>query len=117
MKKLFTTAWTMILVSLFLASCGQQEPDMEGIILEVSEHGVKLAKELSLEEYEDIKNDPVSKIQNEDVYGDTYRGLIDLTYEDTGGLNKGDEVEVWIDGGIMESYPEKAEARKILVKE
>lgn len=115
MKRLFSTAFTIILISLSLAGCSK--PSMEGIILEVNEHGVKLATELSLEEYEDIKHESVSNIQNEDVHGDTYRGLIDLTYKDTGGLSKGDEVEVWIDGGIMESYPLQAKARKISVKE
>lgn len=115
MKRLFSTAFTIILISLSLVGCSK--PSIEGIILEVNEHGVKLATELSLEEYEDIKNESVSKIQNEDVHGDTYRGLIDLTYKDTDGLSKGDEVEVWIDGDIMASYPEKAEAKKISVKE
>ncbi|MEJ8777192.1 DUF3221 domain-containing protein [Pseudogracilibacillus sp. ICA-222130] len=115
MKRLFSTAFTIILLSLSLVGCSK--PSIEGIILEVNEHGIKLATELSSEEYEEIENIPVSDIQNEDVQGNTYRGLIDLTYKDTGGLSKGDKVEVWIDGDIMESYPEKAKAKKISVKE
>lgn len=115
MKRLFSTAFTIILISLSLAGCSK--PSVEGIILEVNEHGVKLATELSLEEYENIKNESVSKIQNEDVHGDTSLGLIDLAFKDTEGFGKGDEVEVWIDGDIMASYPAKAKAKKISVKE
>lgn len=114
-ERLFVTAFTIILISLLPAGCGK--PGMEGIILEVNEHGIKLATELSPDEYEEIKNESVSNIQNEDVHGDTYRGLIDLTYDHTDEFSKGDEVEVWIDGDIMASYPHKAKAEKISVKE
>lgn len=115
MKRLFFTAFTTILISFSLVGCGK--PSIEGVILDVNEHGIKLATELSLEEYEEIKNESVENIQNEDVHGDTNRGLIDLTYEGLEELDKGDEVEVWIDGDIMESYPAKAKAKKIAVKE
>ena len=115
MKIVFPKAFIVLLISFSLAGCGK--PSMEGIILEINEHGIKLATELSLAEYEEIKNKSVSDIQNEDIHGDTYRGLMDLTYDNTDKFNKGDEVEVWIDGDIMGSYPSKAKARKISVKE
>lgn len=94
--------------------CGN--PNIEGIVLKVNEDGVKLATELSPAEYEKIKNESVSDIQNEDVNGNTYRGLIDLNYEHTDKLSKGDEVEVWIEGDIMTSYSSKAKAKKISKK-
>ncbi|MEN1970554.1 DUF3221 domain-containing protein [Lentibacillus sp. N15] len=115
MKRIFFHIFAVILISFSLAGCGT--PNMEGIILEVNKRGIKLATELSPEEYEEMKNESVSKIQNEDIYGDTYRGLIDLTYDNTDGFRKGDEVEVWIDGDIMESYPSKAKAKKVSLKE
>lgn len=115
MKKTFLKASIVLLLSVSLTGCGK--PNMKGIVLEVNEYGIKLATELSPDEYEEIKNESVSDIQNEDVHGDTYRGLIDLTYDHTDELSKGDEVEVWIDGDIMESYPGKAQAKKITKKE
>src|SRR5699024_3147901 len=103
-----------LLISFSLVGCGNA--DMEGIVLEVNENGIKLATEMSPDEYEEIKNKSVSNIQNEDVNGDTYRGLIDLNYDHTDKLSKGDEVEIWIDGDIRESYPLGATAKKISVK-
>lgn len=75
-----------------------------------------IATELSADEYESIKDQPASEIQNEDVHGDTHRGLIDLSYDEPKDFNKGDEVEVWLEGDIMESYPPSATAKKITLK-
>src|SRR5690625_4787332 len=91
---------------------------MEGIVLDINERGIKLARNLSLDEYEEIKNESVTKLHNEDVMGERESlGLIDLIYENQNEFNKGDEVEVWIDGDIMETYPERAKAKKIEVKQ
>jgi len=104
----------IILFSVLLAGCG--DADMEGIVLETTENYIKVATELTSEEYEEIKDKSASQIQEEDVHGNSYRGLIDLTYENATKFNKGDEVEIWIDGDIMESYPLGATAKKISVK-
>lgn len=113
MKKLFSISIYLI-ISFSMVGCG--EPSLDGIILEVNENQVKLATELSLQDYEKIKDVSVADIQNEDVLGNEYRGLIDLTYDDTTGLSEGNQVDAWIDGDIMESYPLKATAKKISVK-
>ena len=90
---------------------------MEGIVIRTEEKYVQIATELSLDEYEEIKHKSAEQIQDEDVLGDTYRGLINLTYDNPEKFNKGDEVKVWIDGGIRESYPAGADAKKIEVTE
>lgn len=105
------TVFISIIISLSLIGCSK--PDRDGIVLEVTENQILLAEELSPEEYEKIKDKPASEIQNEDVLGDAYYGLIYLTYDNAEKFSKGDEVEVWIDGDIMESYPAQAEAKKI----
>lgn len=114
MKKTLLITFIVLLLNVSLIGCGN--PNIEGIVLKVNEDGVKLATELSPAEYEKIKNESVSDIQNEDVNGNTYRGLIDLNYEHMDKLSKGDEVEVWIEGDIMTSYPSKAKAKKISKK-
>ena len=106
----------LLLFSFLLFGCSSN-PDMEGIILKVTEHKVMLATELSMSEYEQMKDKSISQIQNEDVLGDAYFGLIELTYERAEEFNQGDEVEVWIEDGVMESYPEQAKAKKIKQKE
>lgn len=112
MKKTFLIAFIVIWISVFMAGCG--EADMEGIVLEVNENGIKLAEDLSPEQYEEIKNKSVSKIQKDEVYGEgTGLSLIDLTYENPNEWEKGDEVQVWIDGDIDDSYPAQADAEKI----
>lgn len=96
----------------------ESEADMEGIILDINERGIKLARNLSPDDYEEIKSESVTKLQNEDVMGERESlGLIDLIYENENKLNKGDQVRVWIDGDILETYPERAKANKIVVKE
>lgn len=115
MGKVFITILMICLIIPTLAGCG--EAHVEGIVLDVNEDNIMLATELSQEAYEEIKNIPASDIQNGDVNGDTYLGLITLTYHHTDGINKGDRVAVWIDGDIMESYPMKAKASKISKKD
>jgi len=115
MKKLWSSAFAFLLMTLLLTGCG--EADMKGIILEVQESGVLLSENLSQDEYEKIKNKPVRTLQNEDVHG---KGeslcLVELTYDDTDEFSKGDQVEVWIDGDIMMSYPGQAQASRMSIK-
>lgn len=100
----------------FLLGCGDGDADMEGIVLETTDKGITLARELSPAEYEDIKDEPVTKLHNEDVEGKRDLGLMELYYDHKDVFNKGDEVEVWLDGDIMDSYPPQADARKIALK-
>lgn len=116
MKRICLTLFIVLLISISLIGCGQA--DMEGIALDVHENGITLATDLTLVEYEEIKNKSATKIQNEDVAGERASlGLVDLTYKKTDKLSKGDEVKVWIDGDIMSSYPGQADARKIKIKQ
>ena len=101
-----------------IAGYGEGKADMEGIVLDIVELGIKLARNLSPDEYEEIKNESVTKLHNEYVGGEREcLGLIDLIYENKNEFNKGDEVEVWTDGYIMEIFPERAKAKKIVVKQ
>lgn len=101
-----------------IAGYDEGKADMEGIVLDIGEGGIKLARNLSPDEYEEIKNEPVTKLHNEYVEGvRASLRLIDLIYENENEFSKGDEVEVWIDGDIMEIIPERAKAKKIVVKQ
>lgn len=113
----------LVLLMGLLSGCSavgetETKPDMEGIVLEIDEAGMTLARGLSPEEYEEIKNESITKLHKEYVAGkrDDLR-LIDLIYEGETELEKGDELEVWLDGDIMEVFPERARAKKILLKQ
>lgn len=111
----FSKIFIVLLLSVSLAGCG--DADMEGIVLEVNENEIKLAENLSPNKYEEIKNESVKNLQNEDVEGKRESlALMDITYDNADEFSKGDEVEVWIDGDIMSSYPGKADAKKISKK-
>ena len=99
-----------------IAEYNEGKADMEGIVLDIGERVIKLARNLSPNEYEEIKNESVTKLHNEDVEGERALGLIDLIYENKKEFYKGDKVEVWIDGDIMEISPPRAKAKKIVVK-
>lgn len=110
----YLVIFVVILANLSLTSCGNA--DIDGIVIKANSNHVLLATELSLAEYEEIKGLPASQIQNSDVLGDVYYGLIDLAYEDAASFTPGDQVEVWFDGEVMESYPLQATARRISLK-
>ena len=104
----------ILLANLFLTIRGHAgKADFNGIIIKTTENQILLATNLSLKEYEEIKELPASEIQNADVLGDAHYGLIDLTYYDTVNFSPGDHVEVWIDGDVLESYPLQVEAKRV----
>jgi len=117
MKRLFFSVFILMLLIVPLTGCGDRSPDMEGTVLDIDENGIELARNLSPDEYEKVKHMSPVTLHNEDVAGERDLGLIDLSYESDGEFKKGDEVEVWIDGDIMSSYPPQANAKKITQKE
>lgn len=114
-KEIVKVLTIIILFSFLLVACG--ESDMQGIVLDTSEGGFTLARELTPDEYEEIKDISPTKLHNEDMEGKRDLGLIGLNYKDMDEIDKGDKVDVWIDGDIMESYPPQADAKKVLKKE
>lgn len=113
-KKMLIITFTVILTSFLLTACTFGKADMEGIIIDISEERILLSKNLSLDEYKTIKDVPPAQLLKEDVEGNgPTLALIYLAYKDVNKFKKGDHVEVWITGEIMESYPEQAIARKI----
>ncbi len=112
MKRLFVVIVIIFLMTGFLAACGS--PQMEGIILEVSDDMILVSQNLTTNEYEEIKDTSVTTLQKEDVFGERDSlNLIELTYEEASSFKPGDEVEIWIKGDILDSYPGQATAKKV----
>ncbi|MFD1039419.1 YobA family protein [Virgibacillus byunsanensis] len=101
----------LMFVLIFTVACS--EPDIEGYIIEIDEQRLLVAEDISIEKYEEIKDKTVNEIDR--LSG--HISLINLSYDDSSTFEKGDNVRVWIDGGIDESYPAQAGAKKIEVIE
>lgn len=114
MKQTILSLTLIILFTVVFTGCGNA--DMKGIVLDTRENELTLARELTSDEYEKIKDISPTKLHNEVVEGKRDLELMILSYEDTDEINKGAEVDVWISGDIMESYPPQANAKKISKK-
>lgn len=102
----------VILLSTILSGCGKR--DMTGIILEVTENEVLLSQNLTSDEYKEIEEESITTLLNENLEGERANlDLIVLTYENTDELSEGNQVDVWIDGDILLTYPSQAKAKKI----
>lgn len=96
-----------------VATSTEEDLKIEGYILEVEEGRILVAKEITSKKYEEIKDKTFGEIQELD---NERISLIFLSYKDTSSLKRGHKVDVWIDGGINESYPSQAGAKKIEIK-
>ena len=116
----FCTIIILLNFFLLLTGCTENEAisteddlKIEGYILEVEEGRILVAKEITSEKYEEIKDKTIGEIQELD---NERISLIFLSYKDTSSLKIGHKVDVWVDGGINESYPSQAGAKKIEIK-
>ncbi|WP_228552273.1 DUF3221 domain-containing protein [Gracilibacillus salitolerans] len=109
-KKVFI----LLAIVILMAGCSElSDPDIEGYILEVNEQRLLVMEDVSLEEYEEMKDKTVSEIDKESEY----INLIYLSYDDVSDFEKGDHVNVWLDGGVDHSYPSQAAAKNIVANE
>jgi hypothetical protein len=80
-----------------------------GYVLKVEDNRILVAEKVTPEKYEDIKNIPFVNLMGEGL------SLIYLSYDGDEVFEKGNKVEYIIEGGINESYPAQAKAKKITV--
>jgi hypothetical protein len=80
-----------------------------GYVIKVEDNRILVAENITHEKYELIKN-----ISFEDLMGEGL-SLIYLSYDGDEVFEKGNKVEYIIEGGINESYPAQAKAKKITV--
>ncbi len=114
MKRSPVVVTTLLFLSILLFGCGSNtnsRADITGYVLQAEDGRVLVAENVSLEEFEDIKDQSIS-----DLDGQNDVELVYISYDHTGIFEKGDEIEAWVDG-IDESYPAQAAGVKISVKE
>lgn len=88
-------------------------PDTTGYILEVEGNRMLVAERISSKEFDEIKDTPLEELVNkENLY------LIYITYDDVKDFNKGNEINIWLEGEeIAASNPGKAKAEKVVLIE
>ncbi|HWO78140.1 MAG TPA: YobA family protein [Bacillus sp. (in: firmicutes)] len=102
----------MLLLIMCYLITGCSDPSIEGYIVRVEDDRVLVAKNLnSNEDYLKIKDIPADEMKMNGL------SLIYLGYRDTSRFKEGQKVEVWVDGGINDSSPQQAAAKKIEVIE
>lgn len=109
----------VLFLSIILIVCGgsKNQADLEGVILDIDKDVILLAKDLSIKDYNKIKDQSPRTLRNQDVLGEIESlNLYELTYDKSENFTKGDNVEVWIKGPILSSYPAQAKAKKIKLK-
>src|SRR5699024_779375 len=114
MKRSPVVVTTLLFLSILLFGCGSNtnsRADITGYVLQAEDGRVLVAENVSLEEFEDIKDQSIS-----DLDGQNDVDLAYIRYDNRGIFEKGDEIEGWVDG-IDESYPAQAAGVKISVKE
>lgn len=113
-------AFIVIFISISLTGC--DNPDMGGIVTSADNNTVLVADNLSVNRYKAIKDKSSStenmfEVMKQEVSETSDDiNLTSFTYEDADKFKAGDEVDVWIKGGIAESFPGQGDARKIEAK-
>jgi hypothetical protein len=98
----------MLLGMMILIAACTSEPDGEGYVFEIDDRRILVLESLQPEQLEMSWNDLFAS--------GTYNGrAIWLSGVDVNKLVKGQRVQYWIDGAVLESYPEQAKAKKVKV--
>lgn len=108
MRKMKTAILMVFMLVLGLAACSTEEGSREGFILEVSDDSILVVQNINLERYKEIKD-----VSSEALIDQGGLDLIWLDHAEANELQKGDNIEFWIDGNVRESYPAQAKAEKI----
>ncbi|TYS58492.1 DUF3221 domain-containing protein [Sutcliffiella horikoshii] len=84
---------------------------IEAVILEVKDGRMLVAENVTSSEYAEISDKTIQELDEERI------SLIYLSYDKLADVKAGDEVEIWIDGGLDHSYPAQGHAKKVELKE
>src|SRR5699024_7035963 len=114
MKRSPVVVTTLLFLSILLFGCGSNtisRADITGYVLQAEDGRVLVADNVSLEEYKDIKDQSISDMNSQNDVE-----LVYISYDHTGILEKGDQIEARVDA-IDKSNPAQAAGVKNSVKE
>lgn len=109
------------LINLFIIACfvlvgcnntlAEKQVVTEGYILGIEKNRILVAENISVENFEAIKNDSLSELEKEEI------SLIYFSNVDTNNLQNGNNVKILFNGNVNMSFPAQASADKIEVME
>ena len=91
-----------------IIGCANEQVSGEGFILETREDSILVVQNITAERFNEIKD-----ISSDALIDQGGLDLIWLEYEEANEFDKGDHVTFSTDGGVRESYPAQADAKKI----
>ncbi|WP_456279001.1 DUF3221 domain-containing protein [Bacillus sp. AK128] len=117
-SKYIRRSLVLLLFGSIISGCSVEKsksnhPDTTGYILEVEGNRMLLAERITSKEFDEIKDTPLEELVNkENLY------LIYITYDDVKDFNKGNEIDIWLEGEEIEaSNPGQAKAEKVVLIE
>ncbi|NLP52475.1 DUF3221 domain-containing protein [Bacillus sp. RO1] len=84
---------------------------IDALILEVKDGRMLVAENVTRSEYAAVSKKTIQELDEERI------SLIYLSFDKLADVKVGDEVQIWIDGGLDHSYPAKGHAKRVEVKE
>ncbi|NMH73599.1 DUF3221 domain-containing protein [Bacillus sp. RO2] len=84
---------------------------INALILEVKDGRMLVAEDVTRSEYAEVSKKTIQELDEERI------SLIYLSFDKSVDVKVGDEVAIWIDGGLDHSYPAKGHAKRVDVKE
>lgn len=108
MKRVTFFTTVIVMLAMILAGCAKSQDAKEGFVLEVKAGSVLVVQNISEERYNDIKG-----ISSDALIDQGGLDLIWLEYDKANQFDKGDHVTYSTEGGVRESYPAQADAKKI----
>src|SRR5690625_986974 len=108
MRKLSFIGW-LLAISLLLSAClgGMVKPNFQAFAYEIEEDYVLILYNVTKEEYEEIKDKNLEELM------DLGHFLLQLDYSGKKDFEEDDQISVWIDGDIEDSYPQKGKAANL----
>ncbi|MGD6873676.1 DUF3221 domain-containing protein [Sutcliffiella horikoshii] len=107
-----------IIFFILMVGCAQTEEKswessliIDAVILEVKDGRMLVAENVTSSEYAEISDKTIQELDEERI------SLIYLSYDKLADVKAGDEVKIWIDGGLDHSYPAQGHAKKVELKE
>ncbi|MCM3618381.1 YobA family protein [Sutcliffiella horikoshii] len=112
----FHTQFVFISFFILMVGCTQEKAlesslVIDAVILEVKDGRMLVAEDVTSSEYAEISNKTIQELDEERI------SLIYLSYDKLADVKVGDEVRIWIDGGLDHSYPAQGLAIKVEWKE
>lgn len=99
----------LLAISILLTACldGRAKPNFQAFTHEITEDYVLVVYNIKKEEFDEVKD------KSRDELMDLGHSIIELSYSGEKDFVEGDQISVWIDGEIEDSYPQRGKASKL----